>query len=136
MILKNHNHSPLHADQMILQQTWLSSGALLLDDRSIAPYPGINTPYALILFIRSLQLSSLLLRGETLFIFALIMISNQNPRHRNYSETISKLVLAANSVIQEPTYLLPTCSLNDSIGSRPNQQGHVTARIYIPSARP
>ena len=89
---------------MILKQTLLSAGAFLVDDCSIAPKLGIYTPYPLILFIRSLQSTSLLPRGETLFHFNLIINSNPNPHHRifkrqnpqnqNYSKTISKLVVA------------------------------------------
>ena len=87
---------------MILKQTLLSASALLLDDHLIAPQPGINTPYTLILFIRSLQSTSLLPRGEIFFHFNLIVnstqiltiefITRQVFHSQKYSKANSKLV--------------------------------------------
>ena len=77
-----------------------------MHDYLLAPLTGLNTPYTFIISIRSLQLTNLLSRGRTLFHFTLIMILEQKPCHwnnsktisaslqRNYSKTISKLVLA------------------------------------------
>ena len=81
---------------------------------------GIKTPWTPIIFIRSPQLTSLLPRGETLFHFTLIKISEQNRHHWSYCRTkfssskffsSSKLFwdntcLSRKSPSAEPTYSL------------------------------